>query len=182
MRPSHLSLVLLFGLHGATIAFDAEKASDQRFKVSFVEPKELPPLSDLPAYFPNREMVIADDALSVKRGDPAEDIRMMRVLHFRYGLYPIRVVDQETGNTYEVQSDRRTIIAKKRNGELIWKVNPFVDAKLGPYRVQHPFITYFGKSANRSNLKGPVLSIAFSSSQFGDIELATGKFHFGGQD
>lgn len=182
MRRIVSILLVLFASAVSGFAFDTEKASDKRFKVSFVEPEELPPISDLPAYFPDRESVISDEALSVKRGDPAEDIRKMRVLHFRYGLYPIRVVDQETGNTYEVQGDRRTIIAKKRDGEILWKVNPFVDAKLEPYRVEHPFIVYFGKSPNRSNLKGPVLGINFSSSQFGNIELATGKFHFGGQD
>jgi hypothetical protein len=182
MKPLFVTALLLFGLSQFVSAFDTEKASTERFKVAYVEPKVIPPITDLPQYYRQRDEAISAEQVQTKKGVDPKDIMQMRQIHFRQALYPIQVTDKETGIVYEVQSDRRTITATKPDGTLVWKVNPFVDAKLEPYRVKHPIICYFGKTNNNSNLKGPVLGIAFNSSQFGDIELESGKFHWGGQD
>lgn len=181
MKPHFLAALLLFGVSQFVSAFDTEEASTERFKVAYVEPKVTPPITDLPLYYDERDQAIRDEQVQSKDGTDPKDILKMRQLHLRQALYPIRVTDKETGIVYEVQSDRRTITATKPDGTIIWKINPFVDAKLEPYRVKHPFIVYFGKS-NQSNLKGAVLGIAFNSSQFGAIELESGKFHWRGQD
>ena len=182
MKPQYLAALLLFGGSQIVSAFDTDKASTERFKVAYVEPKEIPPLTDLPHYFTERAEAIRNEQIATKRGDDPKDILKMRQLYLRQALYTIRVTDKETGIVYEVQSDRRTISATKQDGTMIWKVNPFVDAKLEPYRVKHPFIGYFGKNLNQSNIKEPVLGISFNSSQFGVIELESGKFHFSGND
>ena len=182
MKPHYLAALLLFGVSQIVSAFDTDKASTDRFKVAYVEPKVTPPLTDLPPYFNERAEAIRNEQIETKRGDDPKDILKMRQLYLRQALYPIRVTDKETGIVYEVQSDRRTITATKHDGTLVWKVSPFVDAKLEPYRFKHPFIVYFGKALNQSNIKEPVLGISFNSSQFGVIELESGKFHFGGND
>jgi hypothetical protein len=182
MKLHYLFALLLYGACQIVSAFDTKKASTDRFTVVYVEPKEVPPLSDLPSHFTERAEAIRNEEIALKRGDDPKDILQMRQLYLRQALYPIRATDKETGIIYEVQSDRRTITATKPDGTLVWKVNPFVDAKLEPYRFKHPFIVYFGKTLNQSNIKEPVLGIAFNSSQGGVIELESGKFHFGGND
>jgi hypothetical protein len=182
MKPHFLAALLLFGVSQFVSAFDTEKASTERFKVTFLEPKVTPPITDLPPYCGWRDQAIKGEEAQTEKGRDPKDILKDRILYFRQALYPIQVTDKETGIVYEVQSDRRTITATKPDGTIIWKVNPFVDEKLEPYRVKHPFIVYFGKSNNQANLKGAVLGIAFNSSQFGDIELESGKFHLRGQD
>ena len=182
MKKLPITYILLAALCLPAIAFDTEKASTERFKVAYVEPKELPSLEKLPSYYPRREVALRNEKEHIQLGTSPEALNQFRRMHLRQALYPIHVTDKETGIVYEVQSDRRTITATKPDGTIIWKINPFVDAKLEPYRVKHPFIEYFGKSNNLSNLKGAVLGITFSSSQFGEIELESGKFHSGGQD
>ena len=182
MKLHFLAALILFGGGLSVSAFDTEKASTERFKVSYVEPKVIPPITDLPQYYRQRDQAILDEQDQTKKGVDPKDILHMRQIHFRQALYPIQVTDKETGIVYEVQSDRRTITATKQDGTIVWKINPFVDAKLEPYRFKYPYINYFGKTHNNANLKEPVLGIAFNSSQFGDIELESGKFHWGGQD
>lgn len=182
MKSHFLAVLLLLGVSQFVSAFDTEKASTERFNVTYVEPKVTPPITDLPLYFTERDQAILDEKIGTERGDPREDILNMRQLYLRQAFYAIQVTDKQTGIVYEVQSDRRTITATKPDGTLVWKVNPFVEAKLEPYRVKHPFIVYFGKTQNQSNLKVPVLGITFNSSQFGVIELESGKFHPQGQD
>ncbi|GAA5120110.1 hypothetical protein JIN84_20865 [Luteolibacter yonseiensis] len=182
MKQQFIAALLPFGVSQVASAFDTGKASTDRFKVTYVEPAVVPPITALPDFYLERKAAIEADRTALKNGTSKEDLLLTRKLHFQYALYPIRITDKKTGFTYELQSDRRTIIAKKPNGDLIWKINPYKDAKLGPYRVKHPFIHYFGRSANYSKLKGPVLAIAFTSSQFGDIDLESGKFHWQGQD
>ena len=181
MKP-YFPVALLLALCPLASAFDTEKASTDRFKVAYVEPDVIPPITDLPDFYLGRNSAIEGEKSAVKNGTSTKDILLSRRNHFQHALYPIRVTDKVTGFIYELQSDRRTIIAKKPDGEILWKINPFKDAGLEPYRVAHPFIYYFGRSSNTSNLKGPVLGITFTSSQFGDIELQTGKFHWRGQD
>lgn len=105
-------------------------------------------------------------------------------MHFRDALFPIRVTDAITGVVYEVHEDRRTVSASKADGTLIWRVNPFKDAGLEPYRMKHPIIVDFGKAPSHypAGQRDRYLSLGFNSSQFGVIELSTGAFTFAGQD
>lgn len=185
MKHNHLALLLLFVLPDVMFGFDTEKASTKRFKVEYVEPDTVPPMTKLPDYYQNRQEAIDCEQRLIGRGTSTEEILRYRKQEFRYAVYPIRVTDVQTGNVYEVQSDRRTIIAKKPGGEVIWTLIPYKDLEGGKpsYRgVKHPFISFFGKSDNMTDLKGPVLGISYTTSAFGDIELKTGKFHWLGND
>jgi hypothetical protein len=182
MKPLNLSAILLFGIIQALSAFDTVKVSNERFKVAHVEPDVTPPSTDLPLFFTRRDEAIRNERSEIRKRTDPKDVLRMRQVYFRYALHPIRVTDKVTGIVYEVQSDRRTITATKPDGTLIWKFDPFVDSKLEPYRMKHPFIVYFGSSKNQSNVKETGPAISFNSSQFGVIELGPGKFHWGGQD
>lgn len=165
------------------IAFDAEKASTERFKVEYVEPKVAPPITDLPQYYRQRDQAIRDEQAQAKAGGDPRDILKMRQLHFRQSAYPIQVTDKETGIVYEVQSDRRTITATKADGTIIWQINPYEDAKLKPYRSDHPIIVgIWSPKTNLSNRKKPYLSIFFTGGQQGDLDLTSGQYTYTGQD
>ena len=183
MKTLFLASIAVVTLQVLAHAFDTEKASTERFKVEYVEPKEPPPMTDLPLYYGQRDMAIRDDQAATKKGEDTKDILKRRQLHLRQALYPIRVTDKETGIVYEVQSDRRTITATKPDGTIIWKVNPFEDEKLEKYRSDHPFIVQIWRpKTNPTSRKGDFLSIYFTGGQQGDLDLASGKYTYTGQD
>lgn len=98
---------------------------------------------------------------------------------------PSPYVDQQTGVTYSVARDGRHVTARASNGRLIWKRNPFQDAKLGAYRVSHPRINTIGEpkpSWFRYTAGNCYVGIGFDSSQFGIINTETGNFRCLGQD
>jgi hypothetical protein len=184
MNTTTLVVLLALALIPCGHAFDVEMASTERFKVSYVEPKKLPTLEAISKQFFGREHVLKMEQEAIASGVTGKELRKVRRIQLEYYYFPIRVTDSKTGNTYEVQKDRRTIIARTNDGKVIWKANPFEDGQLGPYRVEHPFIVYFGKSANAINAGNGnhFLGIAYNSSQFGQIRLADGSFQFGGND
>ena len=170
-------------LNLSAIAFDTEKASTERFKVAYVEPNAPPPITDLPQYYRERDQAIRDEQAQTKAGSDPKDILKMRQLHLRQAVYPIQVTDKQTGIVYKVQSDRRTITATRADGTIIWKINPYEDAKLKPYRADHPFIVeIWSPKTNVSNRKAPFLSIVFTGGQFGDLDLASGRYTYTGSD
>ena len=184
MKTLSITYILLVALYLPAIAFDTEKASTERFKVAYVEPKELPSLEKLPSYYPGREVALRNEKEHIQLGTSPEALNQFRRMHFRDALFPIRVTDTVTGNIYEVQEDRRTIIATKADGTRIWKVNPFKDAGLEPYRSPHPIIAYFGKASSGypTGKRDQYLGVGFNSSQFGAIDLKSGTFTGSGQD
>ena len=184
MKATLLASILTLSSLCLAQAFDPEKASTERFKVSFVETDKLPPLSEISKLFYGRESALKGQKELIELGADAKRLDQFRRTRLRHLYFPIRITDTETGNIYEVQKDRRTIVGKTRDGKLLWKVNPFEDAKLKPYRVKHPIITYFGKSTMpvRTEKGDRFLGVAFNSSQFGVIDLSSGSFTFHGND
>jgi hypothetical protein len=183
MKALLLASIGLATLNLPAFGFDTEKASTERFKVAYVEPKITPPITDLPLYYGERDVAIRDEQAQTKAGGDPKDILKMRQLHFRQAVYPIQVTDKETGIVYEVQSDRRTITATRADGTIVWKINPYEDAKLKPYRSDHPFIVQiWSPKTNSSNRKGDYLSICFTGGQQGDLDLASGRYTYWGQD
>jgi hypothetical protein len=180
MKTTPLIALFAFAITPCGLAFDVEKASTQRFKVSYVSPKELPALAVIPKQFSGRDEVLKTEREAIEAGTTTEELNRFRRIQLEHYYFPIRVTDSQNGNIYEVQSDRRTIIAKTKNGELIWKVSP----NAGTYRVEHPFIVYFGRSTSAvAGGKGDrFLGIAFNSSVFGQIDLTNGSFHHEGND
>lgn len=98
--------------------------------------------------------------------------------------------EKESGVVFYVESDSRHVAAIDPRGKLLWNRDPFVDAKLKPYRNQHPVIVLIGPPVEWM-LKGPWIEkskatrfvrINFDSSQFGILNAETGDFIFLGQD
>jgi hypothetical protein len=83
-----------------------------------------------------------------------------------------------------VETDGRHVAAISPDGKLLWRKDPFVDAKMQPYRLARPTISSIGPAA--SILGGSTASgqfaIHFTSSQMGLMSLATGQFRFMGQN
>ena len=104
-------------------------------------------------------------------------------------VIPKVLVDLQTRIIYYLESDGRHISAISPNGKLLWHVDPFVDAKLEPYRFSQPIILYF-EFVDPTWWKihaylGPAddfIGINFNSSQFGALNKNTGKFTCFGQD
>ncbi|MCE9609574.1 MAG: hypothetical protein K8R23_05130 [Chthoniobacter sp.] len=92
---------------------------------------------------------------------------------------PKVLTDAKTRITYYLESDGRHVSAIAPDGKILWHRDPFNDAKLWPYRVSKPVITYF-KFAEKA--AKPAIAINFNSSQFGTLDLTTGSFQYEGQD
>jgi len=96
---------------------------------------------------------------------------------------PVIYRDAGTGITLSVESDGRHVVATNDRNETIWRVDPFSDAKLEPYRTATPRIVYIGPDDRiYGPSKEPSAMIGFNSTQFGRIILSTGEFIFMGQD
>jgi hypothetical protein len=100
----------------------------------------------------------------------------------------ITAIDSFTNNYYILDSTHTIIKAYNKTSQMIWQTNPRKDNSLQDYRHKNPVITYFklgmiDYDGNRLYKKGDkVLFIAYSNSQFGFLDLKTGKFTFEGQD
>jgi hypothetical protein len=95
--------------------------------------------------------------------------------------------DAESGIIFYVESDGRHLAAIDRDGKILWHRDPFADAKLEYYRTKTPQIVYVGKPREKAQeywagKQKKVISIGFNSSQFGEVDINTGEFHFAGQD
>ena len=92
--------------------------------------------------------------------------------------------DSATRTIYVVEKDRRHVTAKNSDGSTRWRRNPFVDAKLGPYRFPHPQITIVRAPHpwQLENHNEHSVAIGFNSSQFGIINPDSGDFTWQGQD
>ncbi len=103
--------------------------------------------------------------------------------HLKHGINnddesikPLTFLNTNSHVLYYVESDGRHVAAIAKDGKLLWHRNPFVDAKLEPYRYSKPVIRSI------SSPGGSRISIVFNSSQFGSLDPKTGDFRFGGQD
>ena len=105
-----------------------------------------------------------------------------------YG-FPKVLHDAKTKIIFYLESDGRHISAISPEGKLLWSRNPFVDAKLTPYRLKRPIICYFDfvdpawwKIHSYLGPADDFISVNFNSSQFGVIKKETGDFTFLGED
>jgi hypothetical protein len=93
--------------------------------------------------------------------------------------------DPQTQVILYVETDGRHIAAISPQGKLLWRKDPFVEGGLEPYRHARPVISWVGQAAEwvrASGKSGHVIGISFDSSQFGVMDVETGKFRFLGQD
>ena len=83
-----------------------------------------------------------------------------------------------------VETDGRHVAAISTDGRLLWRKDPFVDAKMEPYRLARPTIAAIGPASSvyvAPETAGQ-FAIHFTSSQMGLMSLATGQFKFMGQN
>lgn len=85
---------------------------------------------------------------------------------------------------FYVESDGRQLTAISPTGKILWHRDPFVDAKLKPYRFAKPVIVFIGEPDRWmiADKKGQFIGISFNSSQFGIVDVSNGDFLFAGQD
>ena len=83
--------------------------------------------------------------------------------------------DAESGIMFYVEKDGRHVSAISPAGQILWSRDPFTDSHLPFYRTTTPRIVSIGR------WKG-ILAISFDSSQYGNLDIKTGDFTFGGQD
>lgn len=99
----------------------------------------------------------------------------------------VRLVDSSTNNAFVLDSTHVYITAYNKTGGVLWKTDPWKDNKIEVYRTNRPIIVdmmfgadpgYFDKSKKGEK----VIWIRYINTQFGFIDLKTGKFYFEGQD
>lgn len=118
-------------------------------------------------------------------GDSKDEVRVIDENH----VVPKAIQDPATKIIFYLESDGRHISAISPDGKLLWSRDPFVDAKLKPYRGPHPIICYFNfvdptwwKIHSYLGLADDFIGLGYNSSQFGAINKITGKFTWFGQD
>jgi hypothetical protein len=68
------------------------------------------------------------------------------------------------------------------NGNQLWKTDPWSDAKLPVYRfIKRPKLITFALKIDSTTQFGEVIAITYENTQWGDIDVRTGKFRFRGQ-
>jgi hypothetical protein len=104
--------------------------------------------------------------------------------------------DADSGVIFYVESDGRHVAAISPDGKVHWNRDPMADAHLEryhdpallSYRVKTPRIVFIGKEPDQHAQRmtkegsGKFVAIAYENSQFGDVDIKTGDFIFGGQD
>lgn len=93
---------------------------------------------------------------------------------------PYAYKDTESGIVLYVESDGRHVSAISPEGKLLWSRDPFADAHLEFYRTDKPRIVSIA-TQKIDGIKGSI-AISFDSSQFGNLDITTGDFTFGGQN
>lgn len=100
----------------------------------------------------------------------------------------VKLIDSLTNNYYILDSTHIYIAAFNKSGKAIWKTDPYKDNSIREYRTKRPVIIHygFGVSPNyfpdRIKEGSKVIWITYSNSQFGFIDLNTGKYYWCGQD
>jgi len=92
--------------------------------------------------------------------------------------------DKESGLLFYVESDGRHVAAIDRDGKILWHRDPFVEAKLEAYRVEHPVIVEIGAPIGWmiEGRKGKFVRVNFNSSQCLILDIKSGDAISMGQD
>jgi len=100
----------------------------------------------------------------------------------------VKLTDSISNDSYILDSAHITITAYDRFDKKIWSTDPYKDNSIEEYRTKRPIIINygFGKSPNyfpdkiKEGLK--VIWITYNNTQFGFIDIKTGKYYYCGQD
>jgi len=89
--------------------------------------------------------------------------------------------DSGSGIFVAVESNGR-IIYGIRNGKVIWNDDPVRNMII--YREKYPVVSCMGKARDWEDPRktGRIISVSWTNSRFGTIDITNGKFEFSGQD
>jgi hypothetical protein len=100
----------------------------------------------------------------------------------RNGVTEYTLVDNELRMKFVLDSARINISAYDFSGNMIWRTDPWLDNRLVVHnRVKRPTIVYYSFLSQGLDNK-EVISISYSSKQFGNVDRRTGKFQNLGKD
>jgi hypothetical protein len=99
----------------------------------------------------------------------------------------VTLTDSATKNTFVLDAEHIFITAYDKVGGILWKTDPWKDAKVEVYRTNRPIIVNMTFDVNpgypdKLEKGDRVIWIECINTQFGYIDLKTGKFYFMGQD
>ena len=86
--------------------------------------------------------------------------------------------------TFVLDSSHNYVTAHDSIGNIVWKTDPYKDNRIEEYRTKRPIIVdfLFGPKDNvDSTERNKVLWVMYSNTQFGFLNLKTGKYEFVGQ-
>ena len=99
---------------------------------------------------------------------------------------PVAYVDKKLQLVLYAETDGKHLSAVNFEGRVLWTRTPFADAHLEPYRVAEPRIiniyTPLPWMLEGKKGKGAFVALEFESTQFGLVDLKSGKFFSLGQD
>ena len=94
--------------------------------------------------------------------------------------------DPQTGTTLYVESDGKHVAAISSAGKVLWIHVPHDDAHVEQYRTPNPQIVFIGglspSAKVRQGKPSDFVAIRYSNSQFGLLNISTGRFDYEGQD
>jgi len=97
------------------------------------------------------------------------------------GVTDYTLIDNELKMKFVLDSDRINISAFDSSGNLVWKTDPWLDNKLVVHKIDRPTIVYYSFLDQGVDNK-KVITITYSSNQFGSVDRRTGKFKSLGKD
>lgn len=99
---------------------------------------------------------------------------------------PVAYVDKKLHLVVYAETDGKHLSAIDSEGHVLWTSAPFSDAHLKPYRIAEPRIVQIYAPLpwmlEGAKEKSAFVALAFESTQFGVVDLKSGKFFFLGQD
>jgi len=99
---------------------------------------------------------------------------------------PVAYVDKKLHLVVYAETDGKHLSAIDFEGRVLWTSSPFADAHLKPYRVSEPRIVHLYAPLpwmlEGAKGKRAFVALEFESTQFGVVDLMSGKFFSLGQD
>jgi hypothetical protein len=100
---------------------------------------------------------------------------------------PATYRDPVSGAIIYVESDGMHLARIEKSGKLAWMTNPHSDARVPDYREMAPRIVHIGPMTpwmkkHLTQSARYFITMTFTNSQFGLVDMRTGAFQFLGQD
>jgi hypothetical protein len=95
----------------------------------------------------------------------------------------IKLVDSLTKNYFILDANHVYITAFDKTGKKLWKTDPYKDSNMGEYRTNRPIVVNFTfESDNWCSGKTKVIAITYDNTEFGYLDIKTGKYFSCGRD